>query len=238
MINEEDAAKHVGLPSEQRFYLTERLARERLSEAQRDEWPVFNDCDYMVQVLAAAEAFGIDELTGWQTPDDNDRELCRSFRAHATKVSQKLMLKYAGVPVSDPNTVALDEATKEKVRHHLGQVRSIVDKAAVPDWKKQEIYEAISALELEIDKARTRVAALLDVLGKVWEGEVKAIDGLRKIVMIIQDAKAKEVERAKLAPPPEPKRLLGPARKALAVQACKPKKSGGVDRTLDDEVPF
>ncbi len=143
MISEEDAATHVGLKPEQRFYLTERLARDRLAnarqEAGRNGSPEYDEFDYVIEVMAAAEAFGIPELHGWRLPshsDDEAQAICRNFRAEATKVSQKLMLKYAGVPSHDPNTVALDAATKERLRFHLGQVRAIIDTDPMPDWKK------------------------------------------------------------------------------------------------------
>lgn len=245
MINEDDVAKHYGLPPEQRFYLTERLARQRLADAREaaagtTDWPTFDEFDYMIEVLAAAEAFGIEDLVGWQLPeggDDRSRDFCRRFRGEATKVSQRLMLKYAGVPSPDPNTVALDAATKEKLRFHLGQVRSIIDKDPMPTWKKQDLYDAITELEREIDKARTRIAAVVDVLGKAWDGEVRAMDAFRQIVTIIQDVKAAERKAAALAAPSEPKRIESPKPKALA--APKPEvKKNGFDKSLDDEIPF
>ena len=132
MITENDVAGHYGLPPEQRFYLTERLVRQRLVDACRavegsPHAPTFDEFDYMVEVLAAAEAFGIDELSKWELPRGNDRrssEECRAFLGEATKVAVRLMLTYAGVPVSEPNTAALDASTK--LRFYLGQVRSII----------------------------------------------------------------------------------------------------------------
>jgi hypothetical protein len=137
MVTEEDAAKHAGLPQEQRFYLTERLARERLANARKEagpnDWPEYDEFDYMIEIMAAAEAFGIGELGGWELPsksDDNASAICRNFRGQATKVSQKLMFRYAGVSPRDPNTVALDAATKERLRFHLGQVRELSNLSA------------------------------------------------------------------------------------------------------------
>ncbi len=244
MINEEDAAKHAGLLAEQRFYLVERLARARLAEAREavkgpNEWPVFDDFDYMIEVLAAAEAFGIDELSGWLIPqgsDARDQDECRSFRAHATKVSQRLMFKCAGVPNPDPNSVAFDSATREKLRFHLGKVRSIIDADPMPDWKKQDLYDAIAALEREIDKSRTRVAAVIDVLAKLWEGEVRAVDAVRQIVMIVQEARSKEQEKARLATPAETRQIEA-QKKMLPAPASKPKRIGR-KKDADDEIPF
>lgn len=255
MITEEDAAKHAGLQPEQRFYLTERLCRERLAAARKaasgtNDWPEYDEFDYMIEVKAAAEAFGIGELDRWQLPSRSDDEAqgeCRNFRAEATKVSQRLMYRYAGVPDQDPNTVALDAATKEKLRFHLAQVRGIIDADPMPAWKKQELYDAIAELECEIDKARTRVGAVLDVLGRVWDGELRAVDALRQIVAIVQDAKAKERQQAKLAAPVLPKQLTAPSPELPARKEPKrlegpygghAKKKNGFDKALDEEIPF
>jgi predicted aminopeptidase len=101
----------------------------------------------------------------------------------------------------------------------------------MPDWKKQNLYEAIAELESEIDKARTRLAAILDVVGKAIEGSEKIMDALRKVVAIIQDAKTTEKEKAKLAAPAE-KQIESQKRNELTL----PKKNS-FDKSLDDEIP-
>ena len=244
MIKEEDAAKHVGLPPEQRFYLVERLARERVAEARREagshDFPAYDDHDYMIEVMAAAEAFGIAELGRWELPslsNDDWQATCRNFRAEATKVSQRLMFKYAGVPNPDPNTVAFDAATKQKLRFHLEQVRGIVDADPMADWRKQELYKAIAALEREIEKARTHVTAVFDVLAKLWDGEVRAADAIRQVIMIVQEARAKEQEKAKLLAPVEPKQIEAQKQKKLPAPPGK-RNSNGYGGSLDDEIPF
>ncbi len=50
------------------------------------------------------------------------------------------------------------------------------------------------SLSVKCDKARTRIAAVIDVLGKAWEGDVQIADALRQIVIIVQDAKDAEKE--------------------------------------------
>jgi len=243
MINEEDlaGAALAGKEPKQQFRFIEQLAAKRLEGARDSNGEqLFDDYDYMSSVLEAARVFGIAELSKWKMPDRSGvdwRMDCRNFRAEATRVSQRILFEYATRPERDPNTVALDAATKERLRFHLNQVRGIIDTSAIPEWKKGELYEAISDLEREIDKARTRIAAVIDVLGKAWEGDVEVADALRQVVLIIQDAKEAEKVTAALGAPVEPKKLEAPRPRTLAAPKAKEHKKT-LDQALDDEIPF
>ena len=253
MITEEDVAKHAWLPPEQRFYKMERVARDKLAEARREagqnEWIAYDELDYMMEVLPAAEALGISELTDWNLPDPTDGNsdgYCRRFRLDATRVSHKLMIKYAGRGEQDPNTVALNAEAKKDVRYHLGEVRTAVERSNCPSWRKNELYEALSELEREIDKERTRLAAVLNVLGKAALGEVNVPDAVGRIVMIVQEAKDREEQKAKLLTEAMPQlpaanakvgEKLPPQPKAAA-KAVEKRKGNGFDKTIDDEIPF
>ena len=88
MIFEHDIEKFSGLTSEQKFYKIESLARRRLEELRKNTYsnePVlYNEYDYATAVIAAADAFGIDELAKSDLPspsDDNSEAECRMFRA-------------------------------------------------------------------------------------------------------------------------------------------------------------
>lgn len=246
MITEEDVAKHAWLPPEQRFYKMERVAREKLAQARRDaghnEWVAYDEMDYMMEVLPAADALGIRELAEWSLPDpsdDNCESFCRRFRLEATRVSQKLMIRYAGRGDEDPNTVALTAQAKKDVRYHLGEVRAVVKESNSPSWRKNELYDAIGELELEIDKERTRLAAVLNVLGKAALGEVKVADAVGHIVMIVQEAKDQEVKRAQILSETMPKQLEAskPEPKPVSKVVEKLKRSS-FDKKIDDEIPF
>lgn len=243
MINEEDLAGAVlaGMEPDQRFRFIEQLAAKRLvSERDINGEHIYDDYDYMSSVLEAARLCRISELLEWDMPRRNGDDwqwACRNFRADATRVSQRILFEHASRPVKDPNTVALDAATKERLRFHLGQVRGIIDNDPMPDWKKKDLYDSISELEREIDKARTRIAAVIDVLSKTWDGDMRAADALRQIVIIIQSAKSDENETAMLAAPQKPKQIEGPKNLAAPRRKSVERKSG-VDKPLDDEIPF
>ena len=193
MITEEDlaGAELAGMAPEQRFRFIEQLAAKRLaSERDYEGSQIYDDYDYMSSVLEAARLFNIFELSEWEMPArtsdwrpncQNSVQRQRAFRNASSSSNSRNRQ-------TEPNTVALNAATKEQLRFHLGQVHAIIDKEAMPDWKKQGIYDAITALEREIDKARTQLAAVLDVVGKVLEVPEKYMGHLQKIVGIFQDA--------------------------------------------------
>lgn len=239
MISEDDlaGAALAGMEPEQRFRFIEQLAAKRLiSERNFNGEQIYDDYDYMSSVLEAARLCGISALLEWDMPPrsgDDWEWRCRNFRADATRISQRILFEHASRPAKDPNTVALDAATKERLRFHLAQVRGIIDEDPMPDWKKQSLYDAIAELEREIDKARTRIAAVIDVLGKAWEGGVRVTDALQQIAIIIQGAKSTENEMATLAAPLKPKQIEGPKAKRKSSE-----KQIGFDNSLDDEIPF
>jgi hypothetical protein len=197
----------------------------------------------MTSVLEAARLYDISELMEWNLPARCSawENTCRNFRADATRVSQRILFEIHSRPGRDPNTVTLDAATKERIRHHLNEVRSIVDKAELPDWKKEDLQTAITALEAEIDKSRTRIASILDVIGKMIESPKipEAIQKIGKVITIIQDAEAAEKEKAKLAGPPVPKRIEDKSARPIKDKRPPPSnQNGSFEKDLDDEIPF
>jgi hypothetical protein len=208
MITEEDLA---GSNVSEMTIAANRLATER----NGDDW-LYDDYDYMSSVLEAARSCNISPLADWDMPEHtkNWEATCRNFRAEANRVSQRILFEQFSQATVDPNTVALDAKAKEIIRFHLGQVRAIIDKGPIPDWKKQDIIDAIAALEREIDKARTRRAAVLEVIGKTVGdlagkplGSVvsEILAPVLKIVSIVEDANATEKEKAKLIAATKPR---------------------------------
>jgi hypothetical protein len=241
MIDEndlEDAALASKEP-QQRFRFIEQLAAKRLTSMRHnDDTMIYDDFDYMCAVLSAAKAFEIDELTPWQLPSRSEAgwsTTCRDFRAAATQVSMRILFEYASRPDRDPYSVALDPATKQKLRFFIEQLRSVVDAEPIADWKKQGLYDAIANLEAEIEKARTPFGALFDVVGKAFEGDIKVAEALQQIVVIFKDAKAVEAQATLIGG------TLGKAiRRSEAKQLPPPStpRLGAVRKSNSDDIPF
>ncbi len=242
----------AGLESEKRFCRVEQCIHQRLIDARRAAevratnqygmpTPEFGEDDYAVSISATIE-YGMTDLSDFDLPwptDENSEAQCRMFRARATQLSQQFLFRYAAR--NDPNTVAFDQKTKDKLRFHLLQLRIVIKKDAMPDWQKQEWEEAISALEAQIDKSRSALVAFLDVAGKGLTGSVPISEAIGKLVAIAKEAKFVETAREMLGAPLAPKQIEGPKAKQLAAPKAKASKGGfgsGFDKALDDEIPF
>ncbi len=237
MIFEEDLEELEGLEPEQKFCKCERLARQRLGEARFNGNPnqpdEYNDYDYAVSVLAAAEEFGVEELLDFKLPwrgDDDWQDKCVMFRAEATRVSTRFLLRYG----NGSKSVTLDPATKQKISHWLNKLRELVQNADVSEEKKDRLLVLIDNLQTEVDRERTPVQAAGELwvtvctyIGKGFNELKPAAEFIREIGSAIGIAKDKEETRRQLPKRKEPKRIE-------AFQ----QENGSFDRNLDDEIPF
>lgn len=124
--------------------------------------PAGTECefDYISHVLAAAEECGVDELMRWETPSTGDEDALvvrRDFRQDAKRVALKLQIR--ALRRAKGYMIAFDAATKAKLRHHLEQIRSTVDKLEISEAKKDRLHNCIDDLDLEIGKDRTKAEA-------------------------------------------------------------------------------
>ena len=242
MIDEEDVAGLIGLEPEQKFCIIEGIARRKLAESRLasgpNDYAEYDDFEYMVTVLAAAQEFGIDDLSGYEIPwrsEDGCDDRCRMFRAEATRISQRLLFRHG----TQTKSVALDAATKEKISHWLKQMRKSVQQADVSVEKKDRLFGLIDQLQAEVDHERTPVQAV----GELWvtictymgEG-VKNLEPVARFVERVGGALglAKQEEDAlpKLPPLRDRQRLEPPQ------NAASKKDKNGFDKALDDEIPF
>jgi hypothetical protein len=222
------------------FVKYEQIARDNLNRILISAEEYRDQCgdaehDYMVDVLGAAKAFGIAELSKWQLPESRSNdfmETVKEFRTAAMHEATKLRI--AGFRKTKRYSVAFDPPTKQKLRHHLNQMREIVDGSADTPEKKAALYARIAELSEEIDRDRARYEHLTALsiqvaatAGAVWE---KLAPITRTIEVIFGDSKKKENEQPRLPAPHSRKQIEGPVAKG------KPKSRGL--GTLDDEIPF
>ncbi len=245
-----------GLSNDEKFCKVERYLQQKLIDARRDAeerssaqygnvTPEFGEYDYAVTVSAAAMEYGQSDLADFQLPwptEEHCEESCRMFRARAGRLAQQLLFRHAGR--DDPNSVAFDNKSKEKLRFHLSQLRAVVQKDVMPDWQKQEWYAAIRDLEAWLDKPRIPVVAFIEVFGKALNGSIEISEAVGTLYGLVKETKALEKARALLTAAAAPKQLEGPKTKQLAAPKSTPAKGGfgrpntGFDKALDDEIPF
>jgi hypothetical protein len=236
MITEEDLENLDGLEPEHKFCVIERIQRQRLVDAERDSDhnnpPIFDDYDYMVAVLAAAEEYGIDELVDYNLPwrgDQNYDQRCRMFRAQATRLSHRFLLRYG----TKNKTVALDTATKKKISHWLSKVRELIQNAEIAAEKKDRLFALVDDLQAEVNRERTPVRAAGDLWMTVCTYVGKGFKELEPVAQFVQQigsaigiANDSEATRPRLPGRRDPKRIEPP------------KKDNPFDKELDDEMPF
>ena len=200
-----------------------------------NEYPEYDDFDYMVAVLAAAQEFEIEELASTELPGRGGsewQERCQTFKDEASRVSLRLLYRHG----TRRTTVALEGPTKEKISHWLKQAREEVQKADVSSEKKTRLFNLIDQLQAEVDRDRTPVQAAgalwLQICTYFGEGAKNALEPtvpyIERICGALGLAKQAEDAQPRELPPPKPPKRI----------EAQKTKSRGFDKPLDDEIPF
>ena len=184
---------------------------------------------------------GLKAFENWRLPSTGEfsMNLYRNFRGDVEHYRTMLEIRHSRR--TKGLTVRFDDVAKSKLRHLLAQIREFVDKLEVDDWKRDDLYKAISALELEIDRDRSRLGVVGDFMvkaGAILGDSAGKAEPLRKwidsLARLIWGAQMKERSEALAAPderrelPSPPKQIAPPKKRATANRASDP----------DDEIPF
>lgn len=192
--------------------------------------------NYMSAVLAAANAFRIEELQQWSMPSAGDEDaltIYRNFRQEARRIALELHIRAARR--IRKYSVAFDAATKAKLHHHIMQIRDTISKLEVAPGKKERLFGRVADLELEIDKDRTNVEAFgalaIEAATDANKASRPILEVIERIGAFFGYAKANEEEQARLPAPKKPKQLEAPKKKKLSSRA-------DFEKDLDEEIPF
>jgi hypothetical protein len=196
---------------------------------------------YMSRTLAARTELGLKVLENWSTPaaPNFSIELYQNFLSDVEHYRTILEIRHSRR--NKGLTVRFDAAAKSKLRHHLTQIREFIDKLELDDWKRDDLYRAITALESEIDRERSRLGVVGDfmiaagtILGDAAEKAEPARRWVDSIARLIWGAQIQE--RTQSLPRAEKQRQIPPPAK----QISQPKKEAikGRSSNLDDEIPF
>jgi hypothetical protein len=134
-------------------------------------------------------------------------------------------------------SVRFDPKTKLKINHHLQQIREIIIKLEVDDWKQEALIRCLENLQSEVDRDRSRfevygalvieAAGILGTAAEKLEPIRKTLDSIAGLIWgahhAEQTPRLEAPQRPKQIPPPKTK----PSRTAR----------GGRD-PMDDEIPF
>ena len=212
MISDDDIADLPDDPTEA-FLKMQELARQQLDkdlENDPDESSWKYELRYMSAVLGAAKVYEIDDIaSNFRMPSHSEEhvDVVHNFMSAVDHMCIQLRLR--GVQRLRQFTVAFDAATKTKLGHLLTQVREMVGKLDVSESKRERLFRRIEALQLEIDRNRTRMEALGGFIAEVAESAEPIVELGNKIARIFGEKK--EAEDARRLPPPErPKQIEAP----------------------------
>ena len=209
--------------------------QQRIDESNNDSPFVEWYQDYINETLGAARGLNITEFDEFSVPVNNHR-YHEEYRAFTLAVDQYIMqVRIRHSRRAKRYSVALDAAAKEKIRHHLNQLKDLTDKLEVSTKKREAIIAKILALESEMERERTRFevvgafilesATIAGDAGEKLEPWRKWIDSIAKVLGAAKDS---DVANPSLPLPEERKRIEPPRRKLPPPDS----------ESIDDDIPF
>jgi hypothetical protein len=191
---------------------------------------------YMNSTLAAARELGITYFERWERPPLG-RDLYENYRSFSLAASQyTTQVRIRHSRRAKRYSVALDAATKQKIKHHLDQLKEIAGSLELSLVKRESILGKILALEMEMARERTRfevIAALVlesaTVVGQAGEKLEPWRKWIGSITNLFGLAKDKDVHNPSLPSPEERKQIEPPKRQLPAPPSV---------NDVDDDVPF
>jgi hypothetical protein len=135
-----------------------------------------------------------------------------------------------------PIAIAINQAYREEIHENLEKVRKAVAAMELEDRKRDTIFRKLRALQLEVDKSKTRIDAAMDLMLELTDTMGDAAENLKPVAGLMERfrklwaAAQGESESALPGAHSEQKRITGPMTRD-AIPAGKP-------RDLDDDIPF
>jgi hypothetical protein len=167
--NEQEVYENLPRDPEQALLHLERYYRERCVEqvnnAHNDENVQNFWAEYIGRVLAAIRELGLAtqfDIERMPKVEEINYQTYLNFGKEVEFYRTQLLIRHGRR--LQGYSVALDPATKQKIGHHLAKIREIVDKLNVDDDKREALYSKIEALQLEVDRDRTRLDAFADLV--------------------------------------------------------------------------
>lgn len=218
--------------AEEAFLYLEAVFREeceqKIKEAHQEERIDIYYIQYISKVLGAISELGIEsQFATRSVPSIEDVDYQTYVNFSKDVEHYRTMLQIRRARRRKEFSVALDQATKIKLRHMLSQMREIVDRLDVSQSKKEALFAKINALQAEIDRDRTR----FDIVAALWiEGSEKLGEGAEKLQPLreILDSIGNVFKQAKKFEGADTPRLP-PAEKAKQLEPPK---------STSDDIPF
>ena len=235
----DDDLENLPNEPEPAFVKLVEILNQRLADANDQEWPLAAH-EYVQVILAFADEHQITLPIDRTYPRNKHPffDWFAEFKDAVTYAQNRFRFRNkSGVPVGVA-AVPLNDKYRTEIHKLLGRIRKVVARLQISERKREAIYTKIGALAIEVDKDRTRLDALMDLvlegtatLGEAAENLEPAVKLIEKLNGIFAKAKVESEPPALPSPDGEgvAKRITGPA-----VAESEPPPSGD----LDDEIPF
>lgn len=226
------------------FVMFERACRKSLMEAiEHEDSNSYNEVirlDFMHDVIAAARFYKIPDLKDynlpqsrgfkWEVFEDFNRRV-RFFTTHYRLTANAQRSRHS---------VELPPAQKDRILTLVSVLRDEVEKADMPEWRRDRLRKSITKFEKTLRAKRLNFAeamVFVGLLGAGLHGVGEGADGLGKLIheITIAIGQAKEVEDTTRPALPAPK---------ISTPVYLIEAKGAVNRAvfardeMDDEIPF
>lgn len=202
----------------------------------------YNACviEYMNHTLAAARALGLDLLNAWEVPPHtSNNSYADRFHDFTTAIDGfKVEIQIASARSRIYYSVSLDSSEKDKIRHFVQQIKTVVESSHLTPKRKDRLFDLINDFLAEVERERTgwdRFSELVIGIAHLGGEAAQELEPARKFIDSIARllGRAKEFEDSALQiPPPSIPRQISPPKDTLP---SPPKSSRD---NLDDEIPF
>jgi hypothetical protein len=205
----------------------------RLRDMPEDGYSRDAYLDYMAHVIGAARELNVEEVKDWTIPL-NDSNIYPEYSAFELAVTQVIVqAQIRSNRKSRRFSVALSRSDRDKISHHVVQLRNIIVGSSLSIEKREAILDRLNELQKEIDRDRSRMDRFADFMSRLaavskdfaQEGAEPWWKWAEAILEILGKAKNKEDDQLKLPAPKERKRIEGP-------------KTPSENKELDDDIPF
>ena len=242
MITEEDFAGVADCPPDLAFARLEKKFRDRLDsnldQSQSNQSWDYYIVEYINHTLAAAEALGLDFLSSFEAPDEDNtsnlRSIYNAFRRTVDSYTVRIHIR--NVRTGPSTSLPLDENDKKHIRAYVTKIKEIVEASALEMVKKEALMNRLNAFLAEVDRDRTSMQRFQDFIMSLAKTTSDATEELEptwkwaRLIAAIFGARY-DNENAKL---PAPQKRIEPPKPKLRP----PTRRNGARQEMNDEIPF
>ncbi len=222
-------------------------ATDKIDGSDNYGWQMIEEWryDFMNVVLAAAKRFKIEPFSELEMPaiGNFNESAYRQFKADLDFFMTQLAIDNTIRDRRD--SVKISAPAKDRIRNYLHELRQCVDKANLPDSRKDALLKKLADFEAELDRHRLSLLAIsrisLEIMmipGGLWASAQITQKLLNNVLQVVAEEKVVDDENRKLPPLAPPDKLLPPRKPSVERSVPSRPQPAAFDTDLDDDVPF